>query len=65
MYLEEDDNSEDDDIDDDDDDLSSISRSMPVVRNHHKTKRQKGDRQGLQELPDRRPRKDKKLDEAT
>ncbi len=38
---------------------------MSVVRNNTKTKRQKGDRIGLMELPDRRPRKDKKLDEAT
>jgi hypothetical protein len=61
-YLEDDD-SEEDDLDEDD--LSSISRSLSVARNKQKTKRQKGDRQGLQELPDRRPRKDKKLDEAT
>ena len=59
-YLEDDDSEDDDDLDDDD--LSSISRSMSVARNKQKTKRQKGDRQGLQELPDRRPRKDKKLD---
>ena len=45
-YLEDDDSEDDDDLDDDD--LSSISRSMSVVRNKQKTKRQKGDRQGLQ-----------------
>lgn len=60
-YLEEEEDSDDDDLEDDDD-ISSISRSMSVIRSHHKTKRQKGERGGLMELPDRRPRKDKKLD---
>lgn len=40
-YLEEEEDSDDDDIDDDED-LSSISRSMSVIRSNHKTKRQKG-----------------------
>jgi hypothetical protein len=31
----------------------------------NKTKRQKGETKDLIELPDRRPRKDKKVDEAT
>lgn len=33
--------------------------------NNTKTKRQKGEIKDLVQLPDRRPRKDKKLDEAT
>ena len=48
-----------------DDDISSLSRSMSGMKNAPKTKRQKGERLGLMELPDRRPRKDKKTDEAT
>lgn len=32
--------------------------------NNNKTKRQKGESKDLIQLPDRRPRKDKKLDEA-
>ena len=40
-YLEDEEDSDDDDIDDDED-LSSISRSMSVIRSNHKTKRQKG-----------------------
>jgi|LakMenEpi03Aug12_release.lakeMendotaPanAssembly.Ray.scaffolds.fasta_scaffold1116482_1 hypothetical protein len=39
-YLEDDDSEEDDD--DIDDDLSSISKSMSVIRSNNKTKRQKG-----------------------
>ena len=58
QYLEDDDDS-DDDIDED---LSSISRSISMPKNNQKTKRQKGERLGLEQLPDRRPRKDKKLD---
>ena len=33
---------DDDDIEDDDEDLSSLSRSMSVIRSNHRTKRQKG-----------------------
>lgn len=40
-YLEDEEDSDDDDLDDDED-LSSISRSMSVIRSNHKTKRQKG-----------------------
>mgnify|MGYP006940550304 FL=1 len=38
---------------------------MSAIRSNHKTKRQKGEKVDLMELPDRRPRKDKKFDEAT
>lgn len=41
-YLEEEEDSDDDDIEDDDEDLSSLSRSMSVIRSNHRTKRQKG-----------------------
>ncbi len=58
--------SEEDDEDDDLEDLSSLSNQSPAKGyNINKTKRQKGETKDLVQLPDRRPRKDKKLDEAT
>ena len=52
-----------------DDDLDISSIDNPVVsknyRRNNKTRRQKGDTKGLIQLPDRRPRKDKKVDFAT
>ena len=52
-------------IDDEEEELDyeSLSQSMKNF-NNLKTKRQKGESKDLIQLPDRRPRKDKKLDEA-
>lgn len=42
-----------------------MSNQSPIKNfSNHKTKRQKGQTKDLIQLPDRRPRKDKKLDEA-
>jgi hypothetical protein len=43
-----------------------MSNQSPIKGfNGNKTKRQKGETKDLVQLPDRRPRKDKKLDEAS
>lgn len=47
-------------------DIDSLSNQSPIKGfNNTKTKRQKGQTKDLVQLPDRRPRKDKKLDEAS
>lgn len=47
-------------------DIDSLSNQSPLKGyNNTKTKRQKGETKDLVQLPDRRPRKDKKLDEAS
>jgi len=67
--FEEEDNYDSDRIDDEDEeediDLDSLSNPS-MIRNYtnNKTKRQKGEIKDLIQLPDRRPRKDKQLDEA-
>ena len=46
--------------------MSDLSNGSPLKGfNNTKTKRQKGETRDLIQRPDRRPRKDKKLDEAT
>jgi hypothetical protein len=62
------DESSDDDEEEEEDieDISELSNQSPIKGyNNNKTKRQKGETKDLVQLPDRRPRKDKKLDEAT
>lgn len=56
-----------DDDDQDDIELSSLLSNQSPMKGFggNKTKRQKGETKDLIELPDRRPRKDKKVDEAT
>ena len=66
--LEEDDFDSDGSSDSESDlDLSSIDgpAAGKAYRRNNKTKRQKGDNRDLIQLPDRRPRRDKKVDEAT
>lgn len=59
------DSSSEDKDEDEDEDLSSISGFNTTRNNRNsKTKRQKGEAVDFMQLPDRRPRKDKKLDEA-